>query len=47
MGCSSSKKKDLRDNEFYREAVGFRTKDLRGLKVDIDIHKTQTKKKTK
>lgn len=45
MGCSSSRKKDLRDNEFYREAVGFRTKDLRGLKVDVDIHRTQTKKK--
>lgn len=45
MGCSASNRKDLQEhNEFYREAMGFKKKNLKGLRVDENLERIKTQK---
>ena len=43
MGCSGIiPRKWNKDNEFYKEALGFRENKLKGLRVDDDIEITHS-----
>ena len=47
MGCSGTSNSgyNLKNNEFYREAMGFRKNQRKGLHVDEDFTSTATLRK--
>ena len=42
MGCSSSTNKDKEKNEFFKEAMGFRKKNIKGFHVDTEYSSNKT-----
>ena len=45
MGCSASHRKDIQEkNEFFREAMGFKKKNIKGLRVDENLSQMRTMK---
>jgi hypothetical protein len=43
MGCGGIRSSKLtKDNEFYKEAMGFRQNNLKGIRIDDDFTATQS-----